>query len=534
MNIDGNILTYTGKTIELLDTIEDDDLNLMNNENKNMNYYPYQGRNMRKKLYDMHSAKNLRINIGKEKRNFTYNKTKNSINKPLKKENNNEDYNKVIDAQDILKRNKEYNEELENENKTISKGEINSHLQRLYEDYSKKLEKNKKLKSEKEYEEINKYSYTPKINDKSRKIVISNPKLNKPIQKRTNEIIKETNDKIYRMKKEITLNPKFTPQINYNNNIKIGEKVFERLYEPINKNRIENEIEKFIKAKQNLKNRKLTKEEKECSFHPQTYSNLNDNSKFDINKFIQKQNEYLFKSHSKKYNLKKNLELIEKKNNTFNPNFSFTSNSNATIKVNVQRQGESFIEKIDRMSYEYIGNKEKIKLLDSYYNNFSFNPEINYDYNDNYILRKSFNKSFSNHPKKMLKKSFSSDKMIVNDKQYVNHKYDHIVSKYFFDNDLIKRIDDIKNKKYIENMKKKEEKENEELKECTFTPKINSNYNFRTFNEKNYYSPKKEENSYYDLKRKKILYDSYNNKYMNTNYYYQNNNNENINSNSFY
>jgi hypothetical protein len=52
MNIDGNILTYTGKTIELLDTIEDDDLNLMNNENKNMNYYPYQGRNMRKKLYE--------------------------------------------------------------------------------------------------------------------------------------------------------------------------------------------------------------------------------------------------------------------------------------------------------------------------------------------------------------------------------------------------------------------------------------------------------------------------------------------------
>ena len=47
------------------------------------------------------------------------------------------------------------------------------------------------------------------------------------------------------------------------------------------------------------------------------------------------------------------------------------------------------------MSYDYIENKEKIKLLDSYYNNFSFNPEINYDYNNNYIMRKSFNKSFS-------------------------------------------------------------------------------------------------------------------------------------------
>ena len=76
MNIDGNILTYTGKNIELLDTIEDDDLNLKNNENKNMNYYPYQGRNVREKLYDMHSAKNLRINNGEKKRNFTYNKTK--------------------------------------------------------------------------------------------------------------------------------------------------------------------------------------------------------------------------------------------------------------------------------------------------------------------------------------------------------------------------------------------------------------------------------------------------------------------------
>ena len=112
------------------------------------------------------------------------------------------------------------------------------------------------------------------------------------------------------MKNNISTNPTFNPKINNNtNNNKTNneESVFDRLYE--SKNGIQTEIEKFIEAEKNIKNRKrtLTKEEKECSFHPQTYSNLNDNSKFDINKFIQKQNEYLFKSNSKKYNLKKNL-----------------------------------------------------------------------------------------------------------------------------------------------------------------------------------------------------------------------------------
>ena len=342
------------------------------------------------------------------------------------------------------------------------------------------------------------------------------------------------------MKNNISTNPTFNPKINNNtNNNKTNneESVFDRLYE--SKNGIQTEIEKFIEAEKNIKNRKrtLTKEEKECSFHPQTYSNMNDNSQFDLNQFIERQNEYLFQSHSKMYNLKKKLEKVEKEKLTFNPDTSYTSTSNAAIKIDVQRQGESLLQKLDRMTYEYVENKEKLKQnLDSYYNNFSFTPEINYNYNGNYILKNSINlcnKSFSHYPKKVLNKSLSSDKIIVNKKKYVNHKYDYVVSKYFFDNDLIKRIDDSRNKKIIDNLKKREEKEMEELKECTFAPKINKNFDMNIVAEKNNYSPIKGENTYTQLQMKKISYESNNN--MNNNYSYNNfNNSENYNVNNFY
>ena len=533
MNIDGNILEYTGENINLLDTIEIDDLNLgknENNKNKNLNYSPFKG-------------KNLRINTNEKIKKKSSSKPKPKINNSHFISNN----NNIIDAKDILNKKKEIiesekKEETENENKIHnSKKEINPRIQRLYEDYNKRIERQKKLKTQYDNEEINKYPYTPQINKKSRQIVTSNPKLNIPIQKRTNDIIQETNEKISNMKNNISTNPTFNPKINNNSNINKTnneENVFDRLYE--SKNGVQTEIEKFIEAEKKLKNRKrtLTKEEKECSFHPQTYSNINDNSQFDLNKFIERQNEYLFQSHSKMYNLKKKLEKSEKEKLTFNPDTSITSTSNAAIKIDVQRQGESLLQKLDRMTYEYIENKEKLKQnLDSYYNNFSFSPEINYNYNGNYILRNSINlcnKSFSNYPKKVLNKSLSSDKIIVNQKKYVNHKYDYVVSRYFFDNDLIKRIDDNRNKKIIDNLKKKEEKEMEELKECTFTPQINKSFDFNNIVEKNNnYSQIKGENSYTQLQKKKIYYESINN--MNNNYNYNNyNNSENYNVNNFY
>ena len=545
MNIDDNLFEYTGENINLLDSIEIDDLYLGYNENyKNnkQNYSANKNKNLREKLYDMHSTKNLRINTNEKIKKKSSSKPKPKINKSNIISNN----NNIIDAKDILNKKKEIiesekKEETENENKIHnSKKDINPRIQRLYEDYNKKIEKQKKLKSQYDNEEINKYTYTPQINKKSRQIVISNPKLNIPIQKRTNEIIQETNEKISNMKNNISTNPTFNPKINNNSNINKTnneENVFDRLYET--KNGIQTEIEKFIEAEKNIKNRKktLTKEEKECSFHPQTYSNINDNSEFDINKFIERQNEYLFQSHSKLYNLKKKIEKSEKEKLTFNPDTSITSTSNAAIKIDVQRQGESLLQKLDRMIYEYQENKEKLKQnLDSYYNNFSFSPEINYNYNGNYILKNSINlcnKSFSNYPKKILNKSLSSDKLMINKKKYINHKYDYVVSKYFFDNDLIKRIDDNRNKKIIDNLKKKEEKEMEELKECTFVPKINNNFDFNNIIEKNNYSPRKGENSYTQLQKKKILYESINN--MNNNYNYNNfNNSENYYVNNYY
>ena len=543
MNIDDNLFEYTGENINLLDSIEIDDLYLGYNENyKNnkQNYSANKNKNLREKLYDMHSTKNLRINTNEKIKKKSSSKPKPNKSNIISNNNN------IIDAKDILNKKKEIiesekKEETENENKIHnSKKDINPRIQRLYEDYNKKIEKQKKLKSQYDNEEINKYTYTPQINKKSRQIVISNPKLNIPIQKRTNEIIQETNEKISNMKNNISTNPTFNPKINNNsNNNKTNneENVFDRLYET--KNGIQTEIEKFIEAEKNIKNRKktLTKEEKECSFHPQTYSNINDNSEFDINKFIERQNEYLFQSHSKLYNLKKKIEKSEKEKLTFNPDTSITSTSNAAIKIDVQRQGESLLQKLDRMIYEYQENKEKLKQnLDSYYNNFSFSPEINYNYNGNYILKNSINlcnKSFSNYPKKILNKSLSSDKLMINKKKYINHKYDYVVSKYFFDNDLIKRIDDSRNKKIIDNLKKKEEKEMEELKECTFVPKINNNFDFNNIIEKNNYSPRKGENSYTQLQKKKILYESINN--MNNNYNYNNfNNSENYYVNNYY
>ena len=69
MNIDDNLFEYTGENINLLDSIEIDDLYLDNNENnknKHINYIPYKGKNLREKLYDMHSTKNLRINTNEK------------------------------------------------------------------------------------------------------------------------------------------------------------------------------------------------------------------------------------------------------------------------------------------------------------------------------------------------------------------------------------------------------------------------------------------------------------------------------------
>ena len=556
MNNEGNVFEYKGKNINLLDTLDEDDLYKENNESQSQNILKENF--FREKLYNMHSASNLRINNNEPIKKRSSSKPKPKINKRNNNSNLNSHYdrsdtnNNVIDINDLIVQNKENNNEKEKENKNKKK-EINPRIQRLYEDHNKKLEKQKKLKTQYDNDEMNKYSYAPKINKKSRKIVTSNPKLNKPIQKRTNEIIQETNEKINQLKNHINPNS-FNPKINYSfsNNLKKEENVYERLYEP--KKGIQNEIEKFIKSEKDIKQRKknITNDEKECSFHPKTYSNINNNSQFNINKFIEKQNEYLFQSHSKMYNLKKKIEKSEKEKNTFNPNTSFTSTSNAAIKIDIKRQGESLLEKIDRMTYEYAENKEKLKKnLDSYYNNFSFSPEINYNYNNNYLLKNStnynfINQSFSGIKKKTLKKSMSSDKLII-PKKYINHKYDHIVSKYILDDDLIKRIDENRNKKYIENLKRKEERELKELKECTFAPKINTNFNINNINEINsYYSPNREENSYTGLKKKKILYDSCNN--INNNYnftenyhpnnynnYSQNydlNNNYNINHNS--
>jgi hypothetical protein len=73
----------------------------------------------------------------------------------------------------------------------------------------------------------------------------------------------------------------------------------------------------------------------------------------------------------------------------------------------------------------------------------------------------------------------------------------------------------------------------EELKECTFAPKINKNFDMNIVAEKNNYSPIKGENTYTQLQMKKISYESNNN--MNNNYSYNNfNNSENYNVNNFY
>jgi hypothetical protein len=141
------------------------------------------------------------------------------------------------------------------------------------------------------------------------------------------------------------------------------------------------------------------------------------------------------------------------------------------------------------MIYEYQENKEKLKQnLDSYYNNFSFSPEINYNYNGNYILKNSINlcnKSFSNYPKKILNKSLSSDKLMINKKKYINHKYDYVVSKYFFDNDLIKRIDDNRNKKIIDNLKRENKEKDLLLMTYQNIIKNGQNYHMNNNNLKN-------------------------------------------------
>ena len=60
MNNEGNVFEYKGKNINLLDTLDEDDLYKENNESQSQNILKENF--FREKLYNMHSASNLRIN----------------------------------------------------------------------------------------------------------------------------------------------------------------------------------------------------------------------------------------------------------------------------------------------------------------------------------------------------------------------------------------------------------------------------------------------------------------------------------------
>ena len=136
------------------------------------------------------------------------------------------------------------------------------------------------------------------------------------------------------------------------------------------------------------------------------------------------------------------------------------------------------------------------------------NPNF-YNINQYYQSNQSNqNNYFNNIPKKILKKSQSSDKIFQ--KKNTSQKYDNIKSNLIIDDKYIQRVEYNRNKKINENIEKRKQKEYEELKECTFKPKINKtnfNHNYYHLNNK---KEDKNQMNYIKIMKKKNEYESMN------------------------
>ena len=225
-------------------------------------------------------------------------------------------------------------------------------------------------------------------------------------------------------------------------------------------------------------------DERECTFTPQINKNFKGYKKNYINNNIESHVYY-----SPAFNIASKFPINKYQNNIYS-NQSFTDNNMNNYSysnLNISNDNRSNI------SYNQYGNN---------YNQFQdqpYNNEYN-EFNMNYKNRNYYNaNNFNNH--KNIQQNYDNPNIIMNN-QYLNnnnYNYSNISdnnkrnAELFFNKELY-HLEKVKNK--IDNLKK--EKYNKIAEECTFKPKINTNY-------KSFY-PEKE------IKEKKILTIQANNK----------------------
>ena len=198
-------------------------------------------------------------------------------------------------------------------------------------------------------------------------------------------------------------------------------------------------------------------DERECTFTPHINKNFKGYKKNDINNNIESQVYY-----SPAFNISAKFPLNKYQNNIYT-NQSFTDNNMNNYSysnLNVSNDNRSNI------SYNKYGN------------NYNQIPEqdFNNEYsNMNYNNRIYYNDNINNNRMMQVNNDYNNQNIIMNNPNLYNNKYNNNYnekkSDLFFNKELY-HIEKVKQK--IENMKI--EKINKISEECTFKPKINTNY----------------------------------------------------------
>ena len=244
-------------------------------------------------------------------------------------------------------------------------------------------------------------------------------------------------------------------------------------------------------------------------------SELNINKPFNqINKNNLSNSNLTFKNKSPKtpkFNRSFNENIITQNNvltyeNTFEPLYEYNiqeDNNNKEYNNKTKYYNHNNIREVDYSSNSNYTMENTFINKNKFFNNNNQNV-----YNINQYYQSNQNNFLNNNSKKILKKSQSSDKIFqINNK---SQKYNNVKSNLIIDDKYIQRIEYNRNKKNNENIEKRKQKEYEELKECTFKPKINkTNYKNNFYNLYN----KKEDNvqmNYFMIMKKKNEYESMN------------------------
>ena len=379
------------------------------------------------------------------------------------------------------------------------------------------------IKENQENEVIKKATTENFTNIKHKKIKSNNlPSFNKEKNILTNTNFIDTKLNQYKPKYKNNVNTNInipSTQFNNNKNLK-NEKSIQnnnsniKLKHTFDKNK-KKEFNIPINKRKESYDMKNTIIERQKNNKKKILSELNINKPFNqINKNDLSNSNLTFKNKSPKtpkFNRSFNENIITQNNvltyeNTFEPLYEYNiqeDNNNKEYNNKTKYYNHNNIREVDYSSNSNYTMENTFINKNKFFNNNNQNV-----YNINQYYQSNQNNFLNNNSKKILKKSQSSDKIFqINNK---SQKYNNVKSNLIIDDKYIQRIEYNRNKKNNENIEKRKQKEYEELKECTFKPKINkTNYKNNFYNLYN----KKEDNvqmNYFMIMKKKNEYESMN------------------------